>query len=108
MLWAGSARHGTSLKAALFLASDAAAFISGTHLVQYMAHKPKPTKTEPGVMYMLAGGTDWSATDPFGTSGTPIKEPPHWMIMWPFDPKSSGLSGLPTTPKQTGAWIMYA
>jgi hypothetical protein len=71
----------------------------------FMAHKPKPTNTEPGVIYMLAGGTDWSATDPFATSGTPIKEPPHWMIMWPFDPKSSA---LPTSPKQTGTWIMWA
>jgi hypothetical protein len=70
-----------------------------------MAHKPKPTNTQPGVVYMLAGGTDWSATDPDATSGTPIKEPPHWMIMWPFDPKTTG---LPTTAKQTGTWIMYA
>lgn len=68
------------------------------------AHKPKPTNAEPGVTYMLAGGTDWSATDPFATSGTAIKEPPHWMILWPFE-KSSG---LPTSPKQTGTWIMYA
>jgi hypothetical protein len=50
-------------------------------------HKPKPTNSEPGIEYMLAGGTDWSATDPYATSGTPIKEPPHWMIMWPFDPR---------------------
>jgi len=70
-----------------------------------MSHKPKPTNTEPGVIYMLAGGTDWSATDPNAKSGTPIKEPPHWMIMWPFDPKTSG---LPTTAKQTGTWIMWA
>jgi len=70
-----------------------------------MSHKPKPTNTEPGVVYMLAGGTDWSATDPFAKSGTPIKEPPHWMIMWPFDPKTTG---LPTTAKQTGTWIMFA
>ena len=70
-----------------------------------LSHRPKPTNTEPGVIYMLIGGTDWSATDPYATSGTPIKEPPHWMIMWPFDPKSSG---LPTTPKQTGTWIMWA
>jgi hypothetical protein len=70
-----------------------------------MSHKSKPTNTEPGVIYMLAGGTDWSATDPSATSGTPIKEPPHWMIMWPFDPATTG---LPTTPKQTGTWIMYA
>ena len=68
-------------------------------------HKPKPTNSEPGIEYMLAGGTDWSATNPYATSGTPIKEPPHWMIMWPFDPASTG---LPTTPKLTGTWIMYA
>jgi len=70
-----------------------------------MSHKPKPTNTQPGVVYMMAGGTDWSATDPAATSGTPIQEPPHWMIMWPFDP---AVSGLPTTPKQTGTWVMYA
>jgi hypothetical protein len=71
----------------------------------FIAHKPKPTNTQPGITYMLAGGTDWSATDPFAKSGTPIKEPPHWMIFWPFDAKSTG---LPTTAKQTGTWIMYA
>jgi hypothetical protein len=29
---------------------------------------------------------------------------PHWMILYPV-PNSSG---LPTTPKNTGTWIMYA
>ena len=71
----------------------------------WMAHKPKPTNTTPGVIYMLAGGTDWSATDPWATKGTPIKEPPHWMIMWPFDAKATG---LPTNVKMTGTWIMWA
>jgi hypothetical protein len=71
----------------------------------FMALKPKPTNTEPGIEYMLLGGMDWSATDPNATSGTPIKEPPHWMMMWPFDPKTTG---LPTEPKQTGTWIMWA
>jgi hypothetical protein len=73
--------------------------------MDYLAHKDKPSNTQPGIMYMLAGGTAWSATDPFATSGTPIKEPPHWMIMWPFDPKTSG---LPSQMKMTGTWIMYA
>jgi hypothetical protein len=68
-------------------------------------HKPKPTNTEPGIEYMLAGATDWSATDPHATSGVPIKEPPHWMIMWVFDPATTG---LPATLKQSGTWIMYA
>jgi hypothetical protein len=71
----------------------------------WMAHKPKPTNTKPGIVYMLAGGTDWSATDPWATSGRFIKEPPHWMIMWPFDPKTSGLSDKES---QDGTWIMWA
>src|ERR1700682_1572728 len=70
----------------------------------WAAHKPKPTNANPGIAYMLAGGTDWSASDPFATKGTPIKEPPHWMVMWPVE-KSSG---LPTTPRDTGTWIMSA
>ena len=70
----------------------------------WAAHKAKPTNAKPGIAYMLAGGTDWSASDPWATKGTPIKEPPHWMIMWPV-PKDSG---LPTTPKNNGTWIMYA
>ncbi len=69
----------------------------------FMAHKPKPTNTSPGVIYMQAGGTDWSADDPWATKGTPIHEPPHWMIMWPFDPKTSGLS---SKNSNTGTWIM--
>jgi hypothetical protein len=73
--------------------------------LDFLAHKDRPTNTQPGIMYMLAGGTDWSATDPFATKGTPIKEPPHWMIMWPFDTKTSG---LPDQMKMTGTWIMYA
>jgi hypothetical protein len=68
-------------------------------------HRSKPTNTEPGIEYMLAGGTDWSASDPHATSGNPIREPPHWMIMWPFD---AATTGLPTTARQTGTWIMYS
>lgn len=70
----------------------------------WAAHKPKPTNAKPGIAYMFAGGTDWSASDPFATKGTSIKEPPHWMIMWPV----TASSGLPTTPRDTGSWIMYA
>jgi hypothetical protein len=69
----------------------------------WAAHKP--TNTIPGISYMFAGGTDWSATEPYATSGTPIKEPPHWMLFWPFDPKEMGLTDK---PKETGAWIMWA
>jgi len=71
----------------------------------WMAHHPKPTNAKPGIVYMLAGGTDWSANDPWATKGTPIHEPPHWMIMWPYDPKTSGLS---SKESGSGTWIMWA
>jgi hypothetical protein len=68
-------------------------------------HKPKPTTTVPGIEYMLAGATQRSDSDPFDTTSPPIKIGPHWMILWPFDPKTSG---LPTTHRPTGAYIMWA
>jgi hypothetical protein len=69
-----------------------------------MAHKPKPTNTQPGIIYQLAGESDWSATDPWATSGTPHKWA-GWLIVWPLDPKTSGLSDQ---PKDSGTWIMWA
>jgi hypothetical protein len=69
------------------------------------AHKPKPTNTVPGITYMLAGAPQRSDSDPNDTTSMPIEIGPHWMIMWPFDPKTTG---LPTTHKPTGAYIMWA
>jgi hypothetical protein len=69
------------------------------------AHKLKPTNTVPGITYMLAGATQRSDSDPNDTTSMPIEIGPHWMIMWPFDPKTTG---LPTTHKPTGAYIMWA
>ena len=71
----------------------------------FAEHKPKPTNTIPGVTYMLAGATQRSDSDPYDTISEPIAIGPHWMIMWPFDPKTTG---LPTTHKPTGAYIMWA
>lgn len=71
-----------------------------------IAKKPKPTNTGPGLIYMLQGGSDLSATDPFATkSDHYISSPPHFMVMWPYDAKTSGFT---TTPKKTGSWIMWA
>ena len=69
------------------------------------AHKPKPTNTVPGITYMLAGATQRSDSDPNDMTSMPIDVGPHWMIMWPFDPKATG---LPVTHKDTGAYIMWA
>ena len=71
----------------------------------FKAHKPKPTNTVPGITYMLAGATQRSDSDPYDKTSPPITVPPRWMIMWPFDPKATG---LPTTHKPTGAYIMWA
>jgi hypothetical protein len=71
----------------------------------FAAHKPKPTNTVPGITYMLAGATQRSDSDPYDKTSPAITVPPHWMIMWPFDPKATG---LPTTHRDTGAYIMWA
>jgi hypothetical protein len=69
------------------------------------AHKPKPTNTVPGITYMLAGATQRSDSDPNDTTSPAIHVGPHWMIMWPFDPKTTG---LPTTHRDHSAYIMWA
>lgn len=71
----------------------------------FLQHKPKPTNTVPGIIYMLAGATQRSDSDPYDKASPPIRVGPHWMIMWPFDPQTTG---LPTTHKPTGAYIMWA
>ncbi len=68
-------------------------------------HKPKPSTTVPGIEYMLAGATQRSDSDPFDKTDPPIRIGPHWMILWPFDPQTSG---LPTTHHPTGSYIMWA
>jgi hypothetical protein len=80
---------------------------AGMEWVQSLiAKKPKPANTAPGLIYMLQGGSDLSATDPFATKTDHyISSPPHFMVMWPYDAKTSGFT---TTPKKTGSWIMWA
>ncbi len=70
-----------------------------------MGHAAKPANTAPAVIYMLNGGTVYSDSNPYAMKGTPLKDPPHWMIMWPFDSKTSG---LPDHRVATGTWIMWA
>ena len=70
-----------------------------------MAHATKPANTAPGVVYLLAGATSWGVADPWATSGKALRYPPCLMIVWPFDPKASG---LPTSYTITGPSIMWA
>jgi len=69
------------------------------------AHKPKPTNTVPGITYMLAGATQRSDSDPNDKTSPAIHVGPHWMIMWPFDPKTTG---LPAAHRDHDAYIMWA
>jgi hypothetical protein len=71
----------------------------------FAAHKPKPTNTVPGITYMLSGATQRSDSDPYDKTSPPITVPAHWMIMWAFDQK---VTGLPTTHRDTGAYIMWS
>ncbi len=51
---------------------------------------------------MLAVATmQRSDSDPHDTTSMPIEVGPHWMIMWPFDPKSTG---PPRAHKPTGLY----
>lgn len=69
------------------------------------AGRPRPTNASPGLCYMLCGATQHSNDDPSDTTSPAIPIGPHWMIMWPFEAKRSG---LPTTVRDDGAWIMFA
>jgi hypothetical protein len=69
------------------------------------AHKAKPTNAEHGIVYMLAGATQPGVPDPSDKTRAPMTIGPQWMIMWPFDPKTTGLSAK---RKDKGAYIMLA
>jgi hypothetical protein len=69
------------------------------------ARKAAPTNAEPGIVYMLAGATQRGVSDASDKTGAPMTIGPHWMILWPFDAKTTGLS---VTSKDTGAYIMLA
>jgi len=74
-------------------------------MMDAMQGKPKPTNESPGMIYMLCGATQRSNTDPSDKTSPAIPIGPHWMITWPFD---AAESGLPTTVRDKGAWVMFA
>lgn len=78
-------------------------------LMDAMAQKEKPTNTVPGIAYMAKGGWHWEkdgqiVMDKNTPGAVRVKEPPHWMVFWPFDSKTSG---LPKKPGRFGTYIMY-
>ena len=72
-----------------------------------MSGSPKPSNTVPGIAYMARGGSHYEKDGKvvMGAEGAKVvKEPPHWMIMWPFDPAASK---LPKAPNPSGVYIMF-
>ena len=74
-------------------------------MMDAMAQKPKPSNTEPGLIYMLNGALQRSYTDPFDRTSPAIPIGPHWMIIWPFDATAAG---LPTVMRDAGTLVMFA
>ena len=72
------------------------------------SNAPKPTNTVPGISYMARGGMHWEKDGKILMKEEPgaklVKEPPHWMVMWPYDSKATG---LPTLPYPGGVYIMF-
>jgi hypothetical protein len=76
----------------------------------FTSGKPGPTNTVPGIAYMAQGALRWEKAGviymDWHTADTKrVKEPPHWLILWPFDPKRTK---LPTYPGKFGSSIMYS
>ena len=73
-----------------------------------MNSAPKPSNTIPGIAYMAHGGSHFEKNHKVvmqkEEGAQVVKEPPHWMVMWPFDPE---VTKLPTTPNPSGSYIMF-
>lgn len=76
-------------------------------MTDLMNNAPKPTNTVPGIAYMARGGSHFEKGGQVVMSGDgakTVKEPAHWMIMWPFE---SATTKLPTVPNPSGVYIMF-
>ena len=80
-------------------------------LAAAMSKQPQPPSSrKPGIAYMAKGGIHFETPDGQivmePSAGTKeVKEPPHWMLLWPLDPEASG---IPTRPNPAGSYIMFA
>ena len=81
-------------------------------LVSAFTHQDKPKSDKPGIAYMMQGGRHWESKSgdivmESGNGAHMAKEPPHWMLLAPFDHESSGLPTHPN-PNGVGTYIMFA
>ncbi|MBI1912866.1 MAG: hypothetical protein HYS21_12815 [Deltaproteobacteria bacterium] len=83
---------------------------AGTQWLMDVINKAeKPSNDVPGIGYMAKGGWHWEKDgkvimDPATPGAKRVKEPPHWMIFWPF---TSTETMLPTMPGEFKTYIMY-
>ncbi|MCE3224656.1 MAG: exported protein of unknown function [Nitrospira sp.] len=77
-------------------------------LTDIMNNAPKPSNTMPGIAYMARGGShfekDKKVVMQKAAGAKAVKEPPHWMVMWPFE---AAMTKLPTAPNPSGVYIMF-
>lgn len=76
-------------------------------MTDLIKNAPKPSNTVPGIAYMARGGVHYEkdgqvVMQPDGAHV--VKEPPHWMLMWPF---TAAETKLPTVPNPSGVYIMF-
>jgi hypothetical protein len=78
-------------------------------MVAAMSRQPKPPNTSPGIGYMAKGGVHYETSKGeivMSTARVPrrSRSRPHWMLLWPLDPASTG---IPTHPNAGGSYIMF-
>lgn len=77
-------------------------------LTSLLEGEPRPANKAPGIAYMANGGQHWHKDGKIlmqeEQGARLVDEPPHWMITWPFDPKTTG---LPTGENPGGVYIMW-
>ena len=78
-------------------------------MLDALTGKERPTNTLPGVSYMAEGGTHFETPNGDiqmmpGPNTKPVREPPHWMLLWSFEAKGTG---LPPHAGHNGVYVMY-
>ncbi len=82
-----------------------------TFFLDMWGGKQRPTNKMAGVGYMSRGGWHWEkngrvimSTDKYEPGTNRVREPAHWMLIYPFNSKKTFLPDLPST---FGTWVMF-
>ena len=74
-----------------------------------------PMMVAPGIAYMARGGSHFENASgnilmeheqsPHAAGSRRVSEPPHWMVIWLYDPTATGFS---TRANAAGTYVMFA